>query len=108
MNKLKEAKKKGDPCWVGYKQYGMKDKDGRKVPNCVKEVVDIYWETQDESCGYTFEFEKQPMTKLVTEKNLMTFKHEGFWKCMDTLRDKIILDKMWNEKKHYGKNKKFL
>ena len=44
-------------------------------------------------------FEKQPMTKLVTEKNLMTFKHEGFWKCMDTLRDKIILEQMWNEKK---------
>ena len=33
MIKLKEAKKKDDPCWVGYKQYGMKDKDGRKVPN---------------------------------------------------------------------------
>ena len=58
-----EEKKKGDPCWVGYKQYGMKDKNGKKVPNCVQEVVDIYWETQDESCGYTFEFEKQPMTE---------------------------------------------
>ena len=58
---LKIEKKDGDPCWVGYKQIGMKDKDGRKVPNCVKEVVDIYWENQNESCGYTFEFEKQPM-----------------------------------------------
>ena len=48
-------------CWVGYKQVGMKKKGDKMVPNCVKEVVDIYWETQDESCGYTFEFEKQPM-----------------------------------------------
>lgn len=24
-----------DPCWRGYKQYGMKDKDGKQVPNCV-------------------------------------------------------------------------
>ena len=48
-------------CWVGYKQIGMKKKNGRLVPNCVKEVVDIYWENQNESCGYTFEFEKQPM-----------------------------------------------
>ena len=48
-------------CWVGYKQVGMKKKGDKMVPNCVKEVVDIYWETQNESCGYTFEFEKQPM-----------------------------------------------
>jgi hypothetical protein len=27
------------PCWVGYKQYGMKKKNGRKVPNCVKEIT---------------------------------------------------------------------
>ena len=29
----------------------------------------------------------------------MAFKHEGFWKCMDNLRDKILLDQMYNEKK---------
>ena len=48
-------------CWVGYKQVGMKKKGDKMVTNCGKEVVDIYWETQNESCGYTFEFEKQPM-----------------------------------------------
>lgn len=26
-----------DPCWKGYKQYGMKDKGGKQVPNCLKE-----------------------------------------------------------------------
>ena len=25
----------GDPCWEGYKQVGMKEKDGKMVPNCV-------------------------------------------------------------------------
>lgn len=25
-----------ESCWEGYKQIGMKDKDGKKVPNCVK------------------------------------------------------------------------
>ena len=44
-------------------------------------------------------FERQPMSKLANEGKLMAFKHNGFWKCMDTLRDKIILDKVWNEKK---------
>ena len=49
-------------CWVGYQQIGMKKKGNRMVPNCVKEIVDIYWETElGEGCGYTFEFEKQPM-----------------------------------------------
>jgi len=31
MAKLKEGK----PCWKGYEQIGMKEKDGRQVPNCV-------------------------------------------------------------------------
>jgi hypothetical protein len=26
-----------DPCWANYKQYGMKNKDGKQVPNCVPE-----------------------------------------------------------------------
>jgi hypothetical protein len=26
-----------NPCWKGYKQIGMKDKDGKQVPNCVRE-----------------------------------------------------------------------
>ena len=47
-------------CWVGYKQVGMKKKGGKMVPNCVKEVYDIYWENNlGESCGYTFEFDKE-------------------------------------------------
>ena len=44
-------------------------------------------------------FEREPLEKLSKEENLMAFKHEGFWQCMDTLRDKLILDKMCNEKK---------
>ena len=31
-------------CWVGYKQIGMKDKGGKQVPNCVKEVTEIFYE----------------------------------------------------------------
>ena len=43
-------------------------------------------------------FEREPLEQLTKEENLMAFKHEGFWKCMDNLRDKLILDKMCNEK----------
>ncbi len=36
MPKTKKPTKKEDPCWNGYEQAGMKDKDGKKVPNCIK------------------------------------------------------------------------
>ena len=29
----------------------------------------------------------------------MSYKHEGFWQCMDTLREKMLLEKMWQENK---------
>jgi len=32
----KDQKKEDDPCWKGYEQAGMKDKDGKKVPNCIE------------------------------------------------------------------------
>ena len=43
-------------------------------------------------------FEKEPMTRLYKDKNLLAYKHDGFWKCMDTLRDKIDLEKILNSK----------
>ena len=43
-------------------------------------------------------FEKEPMTRLYKDKNLLAYKHNGFWKCMDTLRDKIDLEKILDTK----------
>lgn len=40
-------------------------------------------------------FEREPLEKLAAEGELYTFKHQGFWKCMDTLRDKQQLEKLW-------------
>ena len=44
-------------------------------------------------------FERHPMKKLSKDGELMAFKHEKFWQCMDTLRDKNLLNKLWNENK---------
>lgn len=41
-------------------------------------------------------FEKEPMQKIIAEKQLHAYKHLGFWKPMDTLRDNIELNEMWN------------
>ena len=42
-------------CWVGYQQKGMKDKGGKMVPNCVKEITEIFYEVDGKGYGYTFE-----------------------------------------------------
>ena len=38
--------------------------------------------------------EEFPLQKLTTEGQLMAFRHDGFWQCMDTLRDKEFLDEL--------------
>ena len=43
--------------------------------------------------------ERSPMSKAVKTKNLAAFKHTGFWFCMDTLRDKKVLEEMIKNKK---------
>ena len=42
-------------------------------------------------------FEAEPLERLVTEGQLKTYRHEGFWQCMDTARDRDLLNKMWDE-----------
>ena len=41
-------------------------------------------------------FEQQPMDKLAKDGQLVAYKHDGFWQCMDTLRDKEKLQKLWD------------
>ena len=43
-------------CWVGYQQLGMKRKGGKMVPNCVKEITELYYEIDGKGYGYTFEY----------------------------------------------------
>ena len=41
--------------------------------------------------------EREPLEKLTKAGQLMAFEHKGFWRCMDTMRDKILLNKLWKE-----------
>ena len=47
----------------------------------------------------TIMFEREPMEQLAAEGQLMCYKHDGFWQCMDTMRDKERLEKLWAEKR---------
>lgn len=40
-------------------------------------------------------FEKEPLERIAQAGELMSFKYEGFWKCMDTQRDKQVLEELW-------------
>lgn len=44
-------------------------------------------------------FEKEPLRKLAEEGQLMSYQHKGFWQCMDTLREKNQLEKLWKSGK---------
>ena len=43
--------------------------------------------------------EQEPFKAATKKKQLLAFRHEGFWQCMDTLRDKKILEDKIKEKK---------
>ncbi|MDO4477843.1 MAG: glucose-1-phosphate cytidylyltransferase [Lachnospiraceae bacterium] len=41
-------------------------------------------------------FERYPLEELARSGELNAYKHSGFWQCMDTLREKEALEKLWN------------
>ncbi|MGQ0679425.1 MAG: glucose-1-phosphate cytidylyltransferase [Actinomycetota bacterium] len=55
---------------------------------CEPEVLD-YVE------GDETQWEKEPLERLAKDGELMAFRHDGFWQCMDTIRDKKLLDALW-------------
>jgi glucose-1-phosphate cytidylyltransferase len=55
-----------------------------------KNMLDYLTEAED--CDFEF----GPLEKLAAEKEVMTFKHNGFWECADTVRDVNHLNKLWN------------
>ncbi|MFT4804397.1 MAG: glucose-1-phosphate cytidylyltransferase [Cyclobacteriaceae bacterium] len=71
-------KPKGDGAWIN---------GGFFV--CQPEVLDFI-------AGDSTIWERDPMEKIASQKEMKAFKHEGFWKPMDTLRDKQDLENLWD------------
>ena len=42
------------------------------------------------------QWEREPMERLARDGQLMAYRHESFWQCMDTLRDKRLLQELWD------------
>ncbi|MBQ0088663.1 MAG: glucose-1-phosphate cytidylyltransferase [Prevotellaceae bacterium] len=49
--------------------------------------------------GDATNFEKGPLTQLASEGQLMSYIHEGFWQCMDNIREKTMLENLLKENK---------
>jgi glucose-1-phosphate cytidylyltransferase len=41
------------------------------------------------------QWEREPLERLAADGQLMAYRHESFWQCMDTLRDKVLLEQLW-------------
>jgi len=67
-------KKSGDPCWVGYKQVGMKKKGGKMVPNCVKEGYSNWREELSEDWQ---KVNKKDKTDGMSQKAVDAYKREN-------------------------------
>jgi glucose-1-phosphate cytidylyltransferase len=83
-NQVKEFKEKpkGDGSWINAGYFV-----------CEPEVFNYITE------GDSTVFEQNPLQNLAKDGEIYTYKHEGFWMPMDTLRDKQTLSKMWETQK---------
>jgi len=45
--------------------------------------------------GDETQWEKEPLERLAADKQLMAYRHTSFWQCMDTLREKHLLESLW-------------
>ena len=50
----------------------------------------------DYIAGDDTQFEKEPLENLAKDGELAAFKHHGFWQCMDTVRDRKLLQELWD------------
>lgn len=62
-----------------------------------KEMLDYL--TEDENC----DFEHAPLEELTKKGEVMIYKHERNWECMDTERDVVHLNKLWYENRAFWK-----
>ena len=45
--------------------------------------------------GDDTQWEREPLERLAKDGELMAYRHTSFWQCLDTLRDKVLLEELW-------------
>jgi glucose-1-phosphate cytidylyltransferase len=77
-----KEKAKDDSKWINGGFFVLKSEVFQYLDG---DMTDIMWEDE-------------PLEMITRDNQLEAYKHNGFWKCMDALRDKIELEKLWNTK----------
>lgn len=88
-------------------RFGVMDMEGDQIKSFrEKSQTDVNWinggymvlepEVLDYIEGDETSFEREPLEQLAQEGELVSYRHKGFWRCMDTLQDKQRLEELWN------------
>ena len=85
-------------------QWGVAELDGDRVAGFVEKPRSEHWINGGFLC---FEpgvleyldadsvLEREPLSRLAAEGQLRAYRHEGFWDCMDTYKDAVVLNDLW-------------
>ena len=85
-------------------QWGVAELNGDRVDGFVEKPRSEHWINGGFFCfepgalGYIdgdAVLEREPLTRLAADGQLRAFRHEGFWDCMDTYKDAVVLNDLW-------------
>ena len=85
-------------------QWGVAELDGDEVTGFVEKPRSEHWINggffcfEPEALAYVdgeSVLEREPLRRLAADGRLRAFRHEGFWDCMDTYKDAVLLDDLW-------------
>ncbi len=85
-------------------QWGVAELDGDAVTGFIEKPRSEHWINGGFFCFEPGAFdyldadsvlEREPLSRLAADDQLRAFRHEGFWDCMDTYKDAVILNDLW-------------
>jgi glucose-1-phosphate cytidylyltransferase len=86
-------------------QWGVADLQGDRVSGFVEKPRSEHWINGGFFCfepgvlEYLTEesvLEREPLRRLAADDQLRAYRHEGFWDCMDTYKDAVVLNDLWS------------
>jgi glucose-1-phosphate cytidylyltransferase len=91
-------------------RYGVIEFEGDQVANFLEKpqtsegwINGAFFVLEPGVCDYidgdNVMFEHEPMRRLAADGQLMAYKHDSFWQCMDTVREKQVLQNYWDSGK---------
>jgi glucose-1-phosphate cytidylyltransferase len=85
-------------------QWGVAELDGDRVAGFVEKPRSEHWINGGFFCFEpgVFDYldsgsvlEREPLSRLAADGELRAFRHDGFWDCMDTYKDAVVLNDLW-------------